>query len=423
LADESLLSEDLLRQLMSVGEADLLVAIPTYNNEATIGQTIQAIEDSYQQNFVRDRVAILAVDGGSSDQTQQIVANLNGKKESIRRGITSLRTVHRITAQYGGGGRSASQGAALKIVFSAADLLRVKACAVVSPATVSLDPAWVANLLRPAYRQDFAFVAPLYSRTKFQGLLARNLLYPMSRAVFGVRIREMYADEWGFSGRLASECASQPMDEAVRARPEAWMAVNAICNGMKCSQSYLGPRTTVLPGGPDIVETIRQTVGNLFYCCDAFQDHWLDRNGTETVQTFGSDHELTQEDAPARQDKSFEFFRNGVQTLQDVLKSILPKETLAQLKQIAAKDIDQFDFPSELWVRVLYDFAAAYHRTSIARDHILQALVPLYRGQLFSFLADHAQSTPEEMEADTEALCLEFEKQKPYLIERWKAKS
>ena len=246
---------------MSVGEADLLVAIPTYNNEGTTGQAIQAIEDSYQQNFVRDRVAILNLDGGSSDQTQQIVANLNGKKDSIRRGITSLRTVHRITTQYG---RSPSQGAAMKVVFSAADLLRVKAVAVVSPATASLDPAWAANLLRPAYRQDFAFVAPLYSRSKFQGLLARNLLYPMSRAVFGVRIREMYSDEWGFSGRLATECASQPMDEAVRARPEAWMAVNAICNGMKCSQSYLGPRSAVLPGGPDIVETIRQTVGNLF---------------------------------------------------------------------------------------------------------------------------------------------------------------
>jgi hypothetical protein len=421
LADESLLSEDLLRQLMSVGEADLLVAIPTYNNAGTIGQTIQAIEDSYQQNFVRDRVAILNVDGGSSDQTQEVVASLNGKKASLRRGITSLRTVHRITAQYG---RTQSQGAALKIVFAAADLLRVKACAVVSPATTSLDPAWIANLLRPAYRQDFAFVAPLYSRTKFQGLLARNLLYPMSRAVFGVRIREMYADEWGFSGRLATECASQPMDEAVRARPEAWMAVNAICNGMKTCQSYLGPRTAQASGGPDIVETIRQTVGNLFWCCNTFQDHWLDRTGTEGVQTFGSDHELTPEDAPARQDKSFEMFRTGVQALQDaVLKSILAPDTLSQLKQVAAMDIDQFSFPSELWVRILYDLAAAYHRTAIARDHILQALVPLYRGQLFSFLAEHAQSTPEEMEADTEALCLEFERHKPYLIERWKAKS
>src|ERR1700743_4022193 len=102
---------------MSVGEADLLVAIPTYNNAGTIAQAIQAIEDSYQQNFVRDRVAILNVDGGSSDQTQQIIANLNGKKDSIRRGITSLRTAHRITTQYG---RSPPQASALKGVSSPA---------------------------------------------------------------------------------------------------------------------------------------------------------------------------------------------------------------------------------------------------------------------------------------------------------------
>src|SRR5882724_7977338 len=327
---------------MSVGEADLLVAIPTYNNEATISQTIQAIEESYQQNFVRDRVAILNVDGGSSDQTQEIVANLNGKKASLRRGITSLRTVHRITAQYG---RTTSQGAALKIVFSAADLLRVKACAVVSPATTSLDPAWIANLLRPAYRQDFAFVAPLYSRTKFQGLLARNLLYPMSRAVFGVRIREMYADEWGFSGRLGTQCLTQNLwsDEAVRTRPEAWMAVSAICSGMKCCQSFLGPKAPPPPGsGPDIVEAIRQTVGNLFWCFETFQEHWMDRTGTEAVPTFGSDHELTAEDAPSGQEKMFELFRSGVKGLNTVLPSILTADTYAQIKEIAALEGEKF---------------------------------------------------------------------------------
>jgi hypothetical protein len=410
LAEDILLGDDLLRQLMSVGEADLLVAIPTFNNAGTIGQTIQTIEDSYQQNFIRDRVAIMSVDGGSSDDTSDIVGSLNGKKSSLRRGITSLRTVHRVTAQYG---RSPSPGGALKLVFAAADLLRVKSCAVVSPGTTNLDPAWIANLLRPAYRQDFTFVAPLYSRSKFQGLLARNLLYPMSRAVFGVRIREMFSDE----------CASQKMDEAVRARPEAWMAVNAICNGMKCCQSYLGPKAPPATAGPDIVETIRQTVGNLFWCCDAFQDHWLDRTGTEGVQTFGSDHEVTQEDPPPSQEKSFELFRNGVRDLDTILASILTADTRAQLKEIAALDSTKFRFSQELWVRILYEFAAAYHRTAIARDHILQTLVPLYRGQLYSFLQEHAQSTPEEMEADSEALCVEFERQKPYLIERWKAKS
>jgi hypothetical protein len=423
LAEDILLGDDFLRQLMSVGEVDLLVAIPTYNNVGTVAQAIHVIEDSYQQNFVRDRVVILNVDGGSTDHTTDAVLSMNGRKAAAHRGITSLRTVHRVTTQYG---RTPSQGMALRTILAAADLLRARSCAIVSPATSNLDPSWIANLLRPAYRQDFAFVAPLYARTKFQGLLARNLLYPMSRAVFGLRIREMYSDEWGFSGRLATECLGQSLwgDEAVRARPEAWMAVTAICSGMKCCQSFLGPRLPPPPGsGPDIVETIRQTVGNLFWCFETFQEHWMDRTGTETVPTFGSDHELTPEDAPASQEKTFELFRTGVKELDDILSSILRPETLAQIRKIAGVEAGKFRFDSELWVQTLYEFAASYHRTVIARDHILQALVPLYRGQLYSFLLEHRESSLEEMEADSEALCLEFERQKPYLIARWKAKN
>jgi hypothetical protein len=423
LAEDILLGDDFLRQLMSVGEVDLLVAIPTYNNAGTVAQTIQAIENSYQQNFVRDRVVILNVDGGSTDHTTDTILSMNGKKSAAHRGITSLRTVHRVTTQYG---RSPSQGMALRTILAAADLLRARSCAIVSPATTNLDPSWIANLLRPAYRQDFAFVAPLYSRTKFQGLLARNLLYPMSRAVFGLRIREMYSDEWGFSGRLATQCLNQNLwgEEAVRNRPEAWMAVTAICSGMKCCQSFLGPKAPPPPGsGPDIVETIRQTVGNLFWCFETFQEHWMDRTGTEAVPTFGSDHELLPEDAPASQEKSFELFRTGVKELDTILSSILRPDTLAQIRSIAGAEAGKFRFEPELWVRMMYEFAASYHRSVIARDHILQALVPLYRGHLYSFLLEHRGSSVEEMEADSEALCVEFERQKPYLIERWKAKS
>ena len=115
------------------------------------------------------------------------------------KGLSSLRTIHRITAGFNG---APSPGLALRTILSSADLLRAKACAVVSPATSSTSPEWVANLLRPAFRDNFDFVAPLYSRHKFQGLLARNLLYPMTRALFGRRIRELYSDEWAFSNRL-----------------------------------------------------------------------------------------------------------------------------------------------------------------------------------------------------------------------------
>ena len=422
MAEESLLGDDLLRQLMPVGEADLLVAVPSFNNAGTIGQTIQAIEESYQQNFVRDRVVILNVDGGSNDHTPEIVLNMNGRRAGGQRGIMSLRTVHCVSTQYA---QTPSQSEALRMILTSADLLRAKSCAVVSAATTNLDANWIANLLQPAYKQEFQFVAPLYARGKYQGLLARTLLYPMSRAVFGRRIREMYSDEWGFSGRLALDCLNQSVwkDEELRARPEAWMAIMAMASDSKCCQSFLGPKVASSGPAPDLVEAIRQTVGNLFWCLEKFESFWIGRKGSEAVSTFGPEHEFTAEDVPANSEKIFDLFRSGVKDLEPVLASIVTAETHARIKEIAALDASKFRFGPALWVKTLYEFAVAYHRGVMNRNHVVQALVPLYRGQMYSFLLEQAKSSADEIEADTESLCLEFENQKPYLVERWKAKS
>ena len=74
-------------------------------------------------------------------------------------------------------------------------------------------------------------------------------------------------------------------------------------------------------------------------------------------------------------------------------------------------------------MKALYDFAAAYHHAVLNRNHLVQALVPLYRGRLYSFLREYASASSAEMETATEALCIEFENQKPYLMELWKSKN
>jgi glucosylglycerate synthase len=423
LAEDTFLDDGFLRQLMSVGEVDLLVGIPSYNNADTMAQTLHTIEESLQQNFVRERVAILNVDGGSTDDTCKVLLQSNHRRNPGSRGLTSLRTVHRISSQYA---NSPAPGIAIRTVAAAADLLRAKSCAIVSPGTTNLTPSWIANLLRPIYRERCDYVAPLYVRGKYQGLLARELLYPMSRGVFGQRMRELYSDEWGFSARLASYCLDQNVwqEEAVRTRPEAWMGITAICSGLKSCQSFLGPKVPAAgASAPDIVEAVRQTVGNLFWCMEQNEEHWLDRRASEMAPTFGPDHELIDEEAPGRPEKMLELFRGGVSELEPILLSILSPGTHARIKEIAARDDWTFCLANDLWVKALYEFAAAYHHAVLNRNHLVQALVPLYRGRLYSFLREYVNCSSEEMEAATEALCLEFENQKPYLIERWKVKN
>jgi len=89
------------------------------------------------------------------------------------------------------------------------------------------------------------------------------------------------------------------------------------------------------------------------------------------------------------------------------------------LKRLAKLPEERFSYPEELWVRTVYEFAAAYHKAVIGRDHIVQALVPLFRGRAFTFLTENRDASADQVEANIESLCQAFEQQKPYLLEVW----
>jgi len=73
MAEESILSDDFIRQLMNVGEVDILIGVPTHNDARTVGPAIQAIQAGILKAFPRERAVIINTDGGSNDGTPDIV--------------------------------------------------------------------------------------------------------------------------------------------------------------------------------------------------------------------------------------------------------------------------------------------------------------------------------------------------------------
>jgi glucosylglycerate synthase len=108
--------------------------------------------------------------------------------------------------------------------------------------------------------------------------------------------------------------------------------------------------------------------------------------------------------------------------LESVFQTILSPPTLAELKRIAGLREQEFRYPEELWVKTVYEFAAAYQKSVINRDHIIQALAPLFRGRVFTFVVENRSGSASDVEKNIESLCLEFERLKPYLLEIWKPK-
>jgi hypothetical protein len=117
-----------------------------------------------------------------------------------------------------------------------------------------------------------------------------------------------------------------------------------------------------------------------------------------------------------------EMFLAGIAELESVFQSILSPSTLAELQSIAHLGEEEFRYPAELWVRTVYEFAASYQKSVISRDHIIQALAPLFRGRMFTFLTENRNASAGDVEKNIEDLCLVFERLKPYLLQLWKTR-
>jgi len=421
LAEESFLTDDFLRQLINVGEVDILVGLPTYNNAKTIGSIVHTIQSDILRCFPRERAVIINADGGSRDGTPELVTGISIDDLRPASNLEALRTLHSISTKYA---TSPQNGVALRTILAAAELLRAKACVVMSPESANLEPEWLAKLLRPIYRDGFDLVTPAFRRHKFEGLLITNLVYPMVRALYGVRIREAYTREYGFSGRLGSQFLGQNVwnDGTGGAGVELRFTLAAITGGLQICQTFLGEKDHIERRGADLVPALRQTAGTLFSALEPDFPVWSTVAGSHPVPTTGADREVLLEPVRENRKRLREMFSTGVAELDSVLQSILSPSTLAELQGIARLGEEEFHYPAKLWVRTVYEFAASYQKSVISRDHIIQALAPLFRGRVLTFVIENRNASADDVENNIEGLCLEFEQLKPYLLQIWKSR-
>jgi len=418
LAEETLLTDDFLRQLINVGEVDILVGLPTHNNAKTIDPVIRAVQAGILECFPRERVVIINADGGSQDGTPERVTGASIDDVWNVSKVYALRTLHSISTQYA---RSPEPGTALRTILAAADLLRAKACVLVSPDSTTIEPDWLQRLVRPVYNDNFDMVSPIYRRQKFEGALMRNLLYPMTRAIYGHRIREPYASEFAISGRLATDFLDKEIwnHDWGRIGAEICLTVTAMTGKYRVCQAFLGTKAQPDRSARDLLVAMRQTVGALFSSLDSNFPLWSAITGSQSVPTIGALSEVMLEPVRVNRKQLWEMFATGVAELEPIFRSILSASTLSELQRIATLDVSDFHYPGDVWAKTVFEFAASYHRSVISRDHIVQALVPLYRGRALTFLVENREGSGEDIERSVESLCGEFERLKPYLLEVW----
>jgi hypothetical protein len=197
---------------------------------------------------------------------------------------------------------------------------------------------------------------------------------------------------------------------------------SALVGGFRPCQAFLGPKVQAEKSGKNaIAATIQGVVGGLFSCLESHQAAWIGREGVDTVPAFGFQYDLDLPPIRVNRKRMLSTFVQGVSELASILEPALSASTLEGIRAVAASSGENALYSDELWVKTVYEFAGAFHHSIINRDHLLQALTPLYLGRINSFLAESQRSSPTGARDRIRKLRGVFESSKPYLVDHWNA--
>ncbi len=416
---EEILTAETRERIGTLGEAEILVGIPSYNNAHTIGHVVQAAQAGLLKYFPDRRAVIVNSDGGSKDGTREAVEQTHLDTQSLLYVTHPLYPVHRLTTPYHG---LPGKGSAFRTLFRIAELNGARAVAVVDADLRSITPEWFDLLLRPILDREFDYVAPYYKRHKYDGTITNSTVYPITRALYGRRVRQPIGGEFGISGRLAARFLSHNVwsTDVARYGIDIWMTTTAIAENFRVCQSYLGAKIhDPKDPGSDLSAMLVQVVGSVFNLMETHDNVWRNVLGSLPTPLFGFPFEVGLEPIPINLGRLFAAFQQGVRDLMPVYKTFIQSPQLKELERCAASPPDKFVLPDDLWVSLVYSFALGYHRRVMSRDHLMKALTPLYLGWVGSFARQTEHETAIQVEGRIEQLCLVYEQLKPYLINQW----
>jgi hypothetical protein len=389
-----------------VNQADLVVGIPSYNEAETIAYAALQADEALARYFPGVKAVVINCDNSSPDHT----------KEAFLKTTTQVPRIYISTAP---GLRG--KGNNLKNLFRKTVELQAKAIVVVDADVQTLTPEWIKHLGEPLDK-GFAFVTPLYIQHKYDALINTAIAYPVVRALLGRRVRHPIGGDFGMSGELArSFLQSTLWDEgAARFGIGVWMTALALNRGALLCQAFVGRPKIHRPKDP-VRQVFRQVVGTLLSLVPQLNPTWLRVKHSRPTPVSG--FQPGDPEAPPKVtmdgERLFSRFREGLDSCEGIWEQVLSPEVFRKVLETFEMEKPVFDFPTDLWARILFDSAVSHRDRVCDPDVLIDSLLPLYFGKTFAFVKKTNRMTARQAEEAIEEDCTIFEMTKPYLVQRW----
>jgi hypothetical protein len=280
---------------------------------------------------------------------------------------------------------------------------------------------WLGLLLAPVIEGGFDLVCPAYRRRRTDGAINTGIASPLLRTLYGKTLCQPLGTEVALSGEHARRLLA---DEDWRRRPaaagsDAWVLTKTLGSDVRTAQSWLGawPRPAGEP--EEASQTLARAIGLLFVEMERDPGSWQRTTSSRPVPTFGGVAFEPGRDGldPARLHEAFAI---GVRDLGPIWGLVLPPATMLALDRAAREPIGRVEIPDRLWARVVFDFSVAHLTRVVERRQLLLSMTPLYLGWLAGLARAAAALDDHGFEKRLEDVGAAFEREKRYLIGRWR---
>jgi hypothetical protein len=399
MSETGSLAQEVREQIDKAGTADVVIGLPGYKSSA---------DAAWATDFAGKtewRILIAYPNVGDTLDPQQVP------------GAAMVRYPVSVSDRY--------LNAAASVYGSYYEVLQIsqrvgaKSCCIWNSNPQLLSVERVEQMLRPVSEQNFDLVVARYVESKLSGLVTSSIIRPVTRALYGKGIRFPMAIDLGFSAPLV-ERLLKPDQSTRRPRAFQWIATEAISAGLRVCQASLPIEPPVPQDSTDLSSLLAMVLGRLFADLERNATFWQRLNGSQNVMTFGELPPKEEEEAPVDVHRMIETFQLAYRNLTQIWGLALTPATMVELKKLTRAASNEFRMPDDLWVRVVYDFALAHRQRSINREHLLGAMTPLYLAWVASYTLEMRNLAGGGFLDRLQQLGLAYEKQKPYLLSRWR---
>lgn len=410
----SALSEEVAHEIENLKRLSIVVGIPSFNNASSIGRVVEESVKGLKKHFPGESALIINADGGSSDGTPDIVKSIKSEDK-----ITI------ITTPYQG---ISGKGSAFKAFFEAALIGKARLLLTIDSDNLSITESWIKQLGYPLWTRGYGFVTPFYQRDKHDATISNSIAYPLTRSLYGQRIRQPIGGDFGLSRGLI-QLLNRPdpwMDypNICKFGVDIWVTTTAINEGFRICQASL---ETKVHGekdpGRDLSPMFTQVVGTLFGLMKKYRICWWYRKHSKPVTLYGNKHYVEVEDIALDEETLLTSFREKAATYESYWEKILDPEDFKIVNALRELAHNDTVISPDVWARIVYSYASAFNdHEGMDREVILESLIPLYHARTASFILETEYLNDELADAHVEACSEVFERLKHHLIKKWNAK-